>query len=711
MSEPILYVVAFSSEDDSDAAYSPITTDWEQSGEGSTRPQLLSREIVPALPALWYCLHLPKSPHDVVDIRIKYLPWLQKAAFAHNVLLVPMGLVRRSVMGIPNEWSRTLLIGPDDERAELDRLGRDLGFGLPVAVFSELSTMSLRTHWKAIAEIHAGPVPAGLRETDIEPVRALDTAGIELPTRRLLRQLGNKNMELPTDPESMVLEAWRIQAFVSALARLDSENCTAAEAGDRLSSEWEAAAQRLRRPLTIGLPGVSPKQRRLYQVQHEDTPTPVVTPGGPSISAWPERYEVASDSEIESSAIALLVAHQAVADDSIGMMMPAVPPKAFTALAALEQHCSDLAKRGQSARPPAVRKLLKQLNKAMLPVWEAPLANNLVRSSALTVIGSFPIGLSSPPGSSDALSCLMPVSYRPLLPLTRSVPNGLLPRRDAQLGEGFKVLVAECILAEDPVGQASRRAWGAVSAMFSRDDPRSSMTYQVTLSVDDLRSAIAEHTPDVLVISAHGFSNPAQNVAGIQVGKELSLGIDLGPLPPLVILSACHVAPRGTGAVTVADLLLREGAIAVLGTLVPVNVLHNAVLMQRLLVYMTEVLAGREDHRSVREVWHRVQTSNAVHDVTSGHPMFEKWFMTRPPAGGPSPHEIFKLGGSAKRLRRGNVYGDTEARLLEIADGFGDKDRVTNWLKNDYVPESAFYCLIGDPDRIHLQQPKDPSSI
>ncbi|MEJ1193177.1 CHAT domain-containing protein [Pseudarthrobacter sp. CCNWLW207] len=711
MSEPILYVVAFSSEDDSGAEYSPVTTDWEEPGEGSTRPQLLSREMVPALPALWYCLHLPKSPHDLVDIRTKYLPWLQKAAFAHNVRLVPMGLVRQSLTGIPSAWSRTLLIGPEDERAELDRLGRDLGFSLPVAVFSELSTMSLRTHWKAIAEIHAGPVPAGSRETYIEPVTALDTAGIELPMLRLLRQLGNKNKELPlpTDPESMILEAWRIQAFLSALARLDSENCTAEEADDRLPSEWEAAAQRLRRPLTIGLPGVSPKQRRLYQVQHEDTP--VVAPGRPSISVWPERYEGASDSEIESSAIALLVAHQAIADDSMGITMPAVPPKAFTALAALEQHCADLAKRGQSARPPAVRKLLKQLNKAMQPVWEAPLANNLVRSSALTVIGSFPIGLSSPHGSSDPLSCLIPVSYRPLLPLTRSVPNGLLPRRDAQLSEGFKVLVAECILAEDPVGQASRRAWKAVAAIFSQDDPRSSMTYQVTLSVDDLRSAIAEHAPDVLVISAHGFSNPAQNVAGIQVGKELSLGIDLGPLPPLVILSACHVAPRGTGAVTIADLLLREGAIAVLGTLVPVNVLHNAVLMQRLFVYMTEVLAGREDHRSVRDVWHRVQTSNAVHDVTSGHPMFQEWFMTRPLAGGPSPHEIFKIGGSAKRIHRGNVYGDTEALLLEIADGFGDKERVKNWLKHDYVPESAFYCLIGDPDRIHLQQATDPSNI
>jgi hypothetical protein len=190
-------------------------------------------------------------------------------------------------------------------------------------VCSELSTVSLRTHWKAIAKVHADSVPARSRGTDIEPVTALATAGIELPTRRLLRQLNTGNKELPTDPESMVLEAWRVQAFLSALARLVAENCTEAEAETRLQSEWEAAAQRLRRPLTIGLPGVSPKQRRLYQVQREDTT--VEAPDLPLISVWPERYEGASDSEIESSATALLVAHQAIADDSMGIMMPTVP--------------------------------------------------------------------------------------------------------------------------------------------------------------------------------------------------------------------------------------------------------------------------------------------------------------------------------------------------------------------------------------------------
>lgn len=50
LSRPIVYVVAFSSDDDVDADYSPIVTGTEISADGSTFPQLLSREIVPALP-------------------------------------------------------------------------------------------------------------------------------------------------------------------------------------------------------------------------------------------------------------------------------------------------------------------------------------------------------------------------------------------------------------------------------------------------------------------------------------------------------------------------------------------------------------------------------------------------------------------------------------------------------------------------------------
>ena len=153
-------------------------------------------------------------------------------------------------------------------------------------------------------------------------------------------------------------------------------------------------------------------------------------------------------------------------------------------------------------------------------------------------------------------------------------------------------------------------------------------------------------------LSVHGFSEPDRNLAGIVLGDERSLGIGLGPMPPLVILSACHVDPRGTGAVTSADLLFREGALAVLATLIPVDVLRNSTVVNRFLIYLRETLAGNGPCSNVSEVWHWVQRSNAVHDITGSSTRFTQWFMDRKD-GRPSPHETFRSSKWSRRLRRG----------------------------------------------------------
>jgi Ca2+-binding EF-hand superfamily protein len=87
--------------------------------------------------------------------------------------------------------------------------------------------------------------------------------------------------------------------------------------------------------------------------------------------------------------------------------------------------------------------------------------------------------------------------------------------------------------------------------------------------------------PDFLIISAHGAFNG--NSAGLVIGDEVCLQLGLDNAPPVVMLSACHVAPRGAGAVSITDLLLREGVLTVLGAQIPVRVDRNAMIMARFL--------------------------------------------------------------------------------------------------------------------------------
>ncbi|MGW6506606.1 CHAT domain-containing protein [Streptomyces niveus] len=226
-----------------------------------------------------------------------------------------------------------------------------------------------------------------------------------------------------------------------------------------------------------------------------------------------------------------------------------------------------------------------------------------------------------------------------------------------------------------------------------------------TLTADALRRAVAEHRPDFLIISAHGsFSG---NVAGLAIGNEICVELDLDHPPPVVMLSACHVAPRGAGAVSVTDLLFREGVLAVLGTQVPVRVDRNAMLMGRFLANVAEELQSPGRHATVLDLWHHVQAGNAVNDVLSGSASLQEWAMRGSADGTPVLTE-FMLNASAGKLRRGHIYADTERVLEEIAHDMGMGHKVKNWFRRPgYVPESLFYLFVGHPERVHLAHIED----
>jgi len=261
---------------------------------------------------------------------------------------------------------------------------------------------------------------------------------------------------------------------------------------------------------------------------------------------------------------------------------------------------------------------------------------------------------------------------------------------------GIKVLVAECIPVSDHVGRLSRAGWGQISEEMSATSAEVNVTILETPTKADIRASVAEVKPDVLVLSAHGFFEPESNVAGVVIGDEHSLGDDLGPMPPLVILSACHTSPRGGGVVNIGDLLLRAGADAVLSTLVPVNVHHNAQLVSRFFRYLALAVgnSATDPNMSVLDVWHEVQSLNVIIDLTNGNTNLARWAFTR--SNGKSPVEQFMTGDHG--LRRAHLYSGAEARLIKIASRTGDEERVRNWLRSPgYVPESLMYTMLGRP--------------
>ncbi|MFF9150325.1 CHAT domain-containing protein [Streptomyces sp. NPDC014861] len=652
-----------------------------------------------ALPGLWYCLHLPASLPDLIDVDIWILKAAQNLRLEHHILMVPIDCFEEDVLGEHLQHHHPVVtICPDELLDEARQRASALGFALPTTPYSQLSDATLAAQWKAIHEHFIPDLPRLPGEVAL--THRLDLAPLTLPHRRLARQMGWPTAESVTQDTNMreaFAQALRGQEFLAALARLEREGASHSEAGHRFRQTLEEEADRLRVPLALGLPGTAPAYARVAydsEIRRRTKPQPAVSPE----DTWSATLHERPDHMVERAAIEFAVTHQSVASSGLGLMLPTMPSDAFTILAELERHFHT---RHNSA---AVKRLFTRLNEAAQPLWTAELKAAIRHASYLAVFSDFPLGLLTMPGDSAPLCARLPVTYRPLQPLTRMMQQQLSAPPAIGLDGTINVLVAECIPVSDPVGRMSRQGWDTACETAAPNSATLTITQAETPTLAALQRSVARHRPDVLIISAHGTM--AGNMAALVIGDEPHLDLGLDRMPPVVILSACHVAPRGTGAVSITDLLLREGALAVLGTQVPVDVGRNAMLMVRFMVYLAKENTKPGQFSTILDVWHHVQTSNAVNDIIDASPSLKKW-ATRTTVDGLPVLVEFMSNRATGRIRPPHVYDDTEHVLGEIADEQGQGDRVRNWFRRPgYVPESLFYVFAGRPDRIHLTPPQ-----
>lgn len=677
-----VYVVLFSASD-WESEYVPVLTQVSTDPNG-TSPHQLDGAIVPALAGLHFAQRLPRSLFELADFPIPFLLDGHEFARPHDIRLMPEGAFPE-LLGLDADVEIPILtIAPDDVFERVASAAEACGFQMPSLRFSDLSSDSLHRTW---VEMQIKFLPNS--ETFLPGEHVLDSPDrwtpTTLPLSRLYRQmLVDTEGVFPwrgTEGE-LLKTAFNMQKYVSVLGDLERADVPRAEVEEQLQVRMADIRLEPRIPLTLAFPGVAPAY------------TSRLIKAGDAAALQPATPENAST---EESAISFIATHRTMAEDSIGLVGSDIPREMFVALAELEKHWT----RVPSGK--AIQRLLRRINKAAEPLWTEDIVRAIGRASSLSVLSNFPVGLLTLPGDSSPLCCRLPISYSPLLPLTRSVQSELRGPRHVDLTAGFKVLIAECVADSDPVGQLSRAGWDAVEAMYSGQGTGATIQRIDVQTVGELRAAISEVQPAILVLSAHGFSNGM--VAGIVIGQEKVLAQDLGPLPPVVIMSACHVSPRGRGEVSIVDLLERQGAVAVLGTQVPVDVRRNALLMMRFFLYLNEVIAGRGNQRSVLEVWQHVQCLNAVNDIAASSPKFLSWIMS-PHTTGVSVLKEFMNVRSKGGLRGGSVYEDTERLLLELADEQGMASQVRAWLTTSgYVPESLFYNFMGRPGSVWLKPP------
>lgn len=656
----------------------------------ATRPHGLMHAMLPALPALWYCCHLPRTLGDLMHPQLEFLADLRSLETPQHISLVPSSLLP----SIPDSASPVLIIGDDRDEQEIALVAARLKPPLGFSLFSQLSQESLEGHWKALLGL-AGARGTLMRVPRLSPNVLLepDHLSYVMAHRQLADIDDSERSLLEADPEERLRMNFETNAVMKALAQTARSNEADEGAQDQI---LEACRRNVLVHVSLAIPG-APRQhvRQTYADNHwKRFPDPT---SDTSILPWNRSFDWQHDAEsAEESVIRLLLSHRAMARGGIGFRTKSASNEEFRLLADIEK-----AGTSRQENPRKMWQLLRQFSDRCLALLDSRANFALRRASHLCIFSNLPVGLTIPPGQSDPLALCLPTSYRPLVSLTNCLRTELRSAYVYYPTRICRVLMAECLKPDDPIRKISDAGWKVIQ--------KQALTAEIQMhrveiaSVRALVQTIESQEFDVLILSAHGFYE--ENVAGVWVHDERCIDLPVGRMPPVVILSACHSAPRGRVALSIADMLIQRGALAVLGTQIPIDVRRNALLMSRLFTYWSEAgKPGGVGHGNLAQMWRHVIASHAAIDIAHVSERVSEWFYLS------GAIKEFMHKRSVGALTTGHVHQQSKEILLQMAQednpsvarAFGQALR-----ERMYFPETFFYYWLGWPEHV-VFQPRFP---
>lgn len=623
---------------------------------------LFDKQLEKILPAIWYCLQLPRYRADVLDdVDVRAID--KYDSISHLIKIVPKGdLGKFMIYSIQKQMKPTLIICQDSCYNGIKQIIKEES-ELGVVSVSSLSTNLLNIHWSKIADYMKNKF-----SHDVKYTKRRLFVGDE---RRVIPILFILNRMLINDSyyDDLLIHNSQEELFIAQINIRKHINKCLKFAGEN--------QQKYNKGITVVL----------------------TLPG----TGFSKNLNLGEIPLVEKDVIRLIGTHKAIHNNAALWEFEKLPYELFEELNQLEIHCKNRTRYNNEF----VWRKLNIIGKMLAQhIGEGGL-KAILCASKIIAFTDFPIGLAILPNTSAPMMCYKPITYKPLTPLTRLLQYQLNDQSKYYYATKCKVLIAECIPKNEDKKKKDTRyysdlAWQGFMKCF--DESKIEIIYCEIKNVEVLKGKLEKFSDiDILIISAHGAYNEKIKKTELEIGEDMwSAEDDRIHLPPFVILSSCHVSPRGSGSVNVADLMLRLGAKVVIGTLVPILVDRNAILVTRLFTYINEALNGSEQFRTLLEAWTWVVASNAIYEIVASSQQLEYWINT-PDRRGNIPIKEFQKRANEKQLDLANIYSDTLSILRELAknDGIlGKLDAVIN--SKGYFPESVFYQLIGEAENVFL---------
>lgn len=639
---------------------------------------LLDDDLNGTLGAIEYIMHLPRTVFDIYDLDEEFMASLYDTP--HKIVLIPDDEIINHNIG--NE-SPAMFILTEDCGRDIKRNCEKRKPLLGTYYIYELNQELIKKQWEKIWMSKRNNDFKFDKVKDIDIHFRLEGEKLKaLPTLYSSRQFGTTNCALSeifncSDVEEKCIEIQcKNISNLNTLISMKKEGITC----------WNDKAEKVY------------KSEIVKQMYKFDISVVITFPG---IHKLQTKYGLSARilSENEKRAIRIMGVHRAIARGGVLIELPCIQEELYRKYGELEQRCKD------GTNNKYIWKTFRDLGKLLSSYFNNFQIQVLKRAKDITIFSDFPIGLAILENDEVPLQCYKNISYRPLTPLTRQLQIELLKARKVYLGKRCKVAIAECIINNDEnkyINLTSNLMHETLLDMESKYEGFS-VNYQQTYNVENILEFIKNNqNADILYISAHGHYNTKQNMAGIMVGEEFWMANEDIKVPPIVILSACHSSPRGMGAVNIADMFIRNGAISVLGTFIPVNAYRNMILMTRLFTYIADVQHKNRQYKTLSDAWCGVVATNAIHELMSESESFNKWMHDTNSKGKPRIIE-FQLERCVGKLRSTHIYSDTIKIIKEMLAEEGMEGKFGNILNTqDFFPESFFYQLIGYPENIFL---------
>lgn len=669
------YIVLFNGEIEDVKPILQVSALAELKSINKGRMHLFDELLTPILPAIDYCLHMPRTELDTYDTDTEVLD--KAYDVPQDIIIMP----ERGLLLFQLPFQPTLIIYFDECSEEVKNKAKSYGAVLGAVSVLDLSSDLLVKQWNLLFENRNLRDCKKLADTDKQYL--LDgEKQLLLPALFTARQYGKVD-----DAYNAVFNSvdvfktcakllWNQLVHHNALMSCKGFNGNNSAAFRKLFSEgMEETKRSTRLNVVITMPGVSQRQ---------------INYGGLTT-------ELPND---EKEVIKLLGIHRAIAKEALLVELPVAGKELFERLNELEVNC----KQGTNSK--YVNKTLRDIGKMLERKFTQEQMWAVNWAKHITVFSDFPIGLAIIGNADTSLQCYKEISYRPLSPLTRCFQNEMVKHRQIYYGNRCKIAFAECVF-NDEQNEGIRACSDAIVRSLkklSEENRKMQVSYCETLTVKDLKKFISDNMDaDILHISAHGYYDRRRNMAGLMVGNEFWMADESDyKVPSVVVLSACHVSPRGSGTVNVADMFMRVGAEAVLGTFVPINAKRNMVLINRLYTYIGEAQKGSAQYKTLSEAWSGVVATNTIHEMAETSKKFFEWIWGVNSKGVLRMMD-FTMERSVGRLHGSTMYADTILIVKEMLheEGLDGKyDEVLNQENN--FPESFFYQWVGFPENIFL---------